>query len=174
MAVQEKPLAKGIYNFLAYICYLLYAPLYIAGPIISLNSFTSQLVSPQKSYTRLQVAAYGVKWLAYMLLMEFMTHYCYFNSFAINKTWQILSSLDIFLVSYGVLNFMWLKFLLIWRFFRFWALASGIEALENMPRCVNNCYDLEGFWQSWHASYNRWLVSVGYWPILRTGRSLRN
>ncbi|KAJ7297458.1 hypothetical protein O6H91_Y055800 [Diphasiastrum complanatum] len=69
---------------------------------------------------------------------------------------------------------MWLKFLLIWRFFQFWALASGIEAPENMPRCVNNCYDLEGFWRSWHASYNRWLVSVGCWPILRTGRSLRN
>ncbi|KAJ7543421.1 hypothetical protein O6H91_09G037700 [Diphasiastrum complanatum] len=165
LALQEKPLAKGSYNSLAYICYLLYAPLYIAGPIISFNSFTSQLISPQKSYTRLQVAAYGVRWLACMLLMEFMTHYCYFNSFAVSKTWQILSPLDIFLVSYGVLNFMWLKFLLIWRFFRFWALASGIEAPENMLRCVNNCYDLEGFWRSWHASYNRWLVRYLYVPL---------
>ncbi|CAI9265958.1 unnamed protein product [Lactuca saligna] len=38
----------------------------------------------------------------------------------------------------NVLNFMWLKFFLIWRYFRFWALVSGIEAPENMPRCINN------------------------------------
>lgn len=86
-----------------------------------------------------------------------------------------------------VLNFMWLKFLLIWRFFRFWALVSadlramsnncnlytcnasshyyvsllqidGIETQENMIKCLNNCCDLETFWKSWHASYNRYLV----------------
>ncbi|MCO5555107.1 hypothetical protein L7F22_008648 [Adiantum nelumboides] len=60
---------------------------------------------------------------------------------------------------------MWLKFLLIWRFFRFWALADGVETVENMPRCINNCYDLEGFWKSWHASYNRWLVRYLYIPL---------
>ncbi|KAJ4836646.1 hypothetical protein Tsubulata_036533 [Turnera subulata] len=58
-----------------------------------------------------------------------------------------------------VLNFMWLKFLLIWRYFRLWSLICGIEAPENMPKCINNCYNLEGFWKNWHASYNKWLVS---------------
>eukprot|EP00850_Spirogloea_muscicola_P023893 SM000402S15221 [mRNA] locus=s402:32308:34203:+ [translate_table: standard] len=64
-----------------------------------------------------------------------------------------------------VLNFMWLKFLLIWRFFRLCALATGIEAPENMLRCVNNNYDFEGFWRCWHASYNRWLVRYLYIPL---------
>lgn len=80
---------------------------------------------------------------------------------------------------------MWLKFFLIWRYFRFWSLVSklemqffhtdlkmvsfdqwtlkmlqicGIEAPENMPRCINNCYNLESFWKNWHASFNKWLV----------------
>jgi hypothetical protein len=117
-----------------------------------------------------------------------------------------------------VLNFMWLKFSLIWRYFRFWSLVCflmfnffirfffvlifffflnctlnlapnflvqlfyqlyvlsnniegqtyilttvlfqicGIEAPENMPRCINNCCNLESFWKNWHASYNKWLV----------------
>ena len=31
---------------------------------------------------------------------------------------------------------MWLKFLIIWRFARLWALCDGIEVVENMQRCV--------------------------------------
>lgn len=37
---------------------------------------------------------------------------------------------------------------------------GGVETPENMPRCVNNCYDLESFWKSWHASFNKWLVRL--------------
>lgn len=33
---------------------------------------------------------------------------------------------------------MWLKFLIIWRFARLWALCDGIEVVENMQRCVCN------------------------------------
>lgn len=35
---------------------------------------------------------------------------------------------------------------------------DGIETQENMTKCLNNCHDLETFWKSWHASYNRYLV----------------
>ncbi|KAL6492968.1 hypothetical protein OROGR_032727 [Orobanche gracilis] len=62
-----------------------------------------------------------------------------------------------------VLNFMWLKFFLIWRYFRFWSLINGIGAPENMPRCVNNCYNLDSFWKNWHASFNEWLVRYKLW-----------
>jgi D-alanyl-lipoteichoic acid acyltransferase DltB (MBOAT superfamily) len=37
-------------------------------------------------------------------------------------------------------------------------MLEGIQAPENMLRCVNNNYNIEGFWRSWHASYNRWAV----------------
>ncbi|TYK26819.1 putative membrane-bound O-acyltransferase C24H6.01c isoform X5 [Cucumis melo var. makuwa] len=44
-------------------------------------------------------------------------------------------------------------------------LVCGIDVPENMPRCINNCYNLEGFWKSWHASYNKWLVRYMYIPL---------
>ena len=47
-----------------------------------------------------------------------------------------------------------LKFLLIWRFNRLWALIDGIEAPENMNRCMSDNYSFEGFWRSWHRGYN--------------------
>eukprot|EP00249_Psilotum_nudum_P010949 c22868_g1_i1 orf=188-1798(+) len=162
---QEKFLAVRDYSFDVYLCYLMYPPLYIAGPIISFNAFASQFDSPQKCYDRLAISCYGFRWLACLGLMEVLTHMCYYNSFAVSGVWQMLSPWENFVIGYGVLNFMWLKFLLIWRFFRFWALVGGIETVENMPRCVNNCYDLEGFWKSWHASYNRWLVRYVYIPL---------
>jgi D-alanyl-lipoteichoic acid acyltransferase DltB (MBOAT superfamily) len=46
----------------------------------------------------------------------------------------------------------------IWRFFRLWAMADGIEVTENMHRCMSNNYSAQGFWRSWHRSYNRWLI----------------
>nr|DAD43902.1 TPA_asm: hypothetical protein HUJ06_002132 [Nelumbo nucifera] len=112
---EERRLPIKKFSFSVYMCYLVYAPLYIAGPIISFNAFASQ-----------------------------------------------------------VLNFMWLKFFLIWRYFRFWSLTAGIEAPENMPKCINNCYDLESFWKNWHASFNKWLVRYMYIPLGGSQKKLLN
>ncbi|KAL3677699.1 hypothetical protein R1sor_020655 [Riccia sorocarpa] len=144
LARQEVALKSEDYNLVTYLAYLLFPPLYVAGPTISYNAFASQLDEPQKSESNFQVLVYGLRWLACMALMEFLTHFCYFNSLAISGVWQRLSPLEIFIVGYG---------------------AGGIETPENMLRCVNNCYDLEGFWKSWHASYNRWLVRYMYIPL---------
>ena len=35
------------------------------------------------------------------------------------------------------------QFLVIWRFFRMWALADGVQVPENMMRCICNNYDIE-------------------------------
>ncbi|KAJ4784791.1 MBOAT (membrane bound O-acyl transferase) family protein [Rhynchospora pubera] len=141
-----------------YMCYLIYAPLYISGPILSFNVFAAQLEMPQKSYSLVRMCFYGFRWCLAFFLMELMTHFFYYNAFAKSGLWWQLSPFQIFIVAYGVINFMWLKFFLIWRFFRFWSLVNGVETPENMPRCISNCHDLETFWKSWHASYNRWLV----------------
>ncbi|KAK6911727.1 Membrane bound O-acyl transferase, MBOAT [Dillenia turbinata] len=171
---KERSLHKDKFSFVTYLCYLLYAPLYIAGPIISFNAFASQLDVPQSNYSVKQVALYGIRWLFCLFLMELMTHLFYYNAFAISGLWKQLSPMDIFIVGYGVLNFMWLKFLLIWRYFRFWSLLSGIEVPENMPKCINNCYNLESFWKNWHASYNKWLVRYMYIPLGGSKRKLIN
>ncbi|KAH7674991.1 Membrane bound O-acyl transferase MBOAT protein [Dioscorea alata] len=51
---------------------------------------------------------------------------------------------------------------------------GGVETPENMPRCVNNCYDLESFWKSWHASFNKWLVRYIYIPLGGSQKKLLN
>ena len=40
---QEKGLGVDKYTFLTYLCYLTYAPLYIAGPVVSYNAFAAQV-----------------------------------------------------------------------------------------------------------------------------------
>ncbi|KAI3445500.1 hypothetical protein Pfo_002165 [Paulownia fortunei] len=174
LLLQERRVTNDKFSFPVYLCYLVYAPLYIAGPIISFNAFASQLDSPQNIYSSLEVAWYGVRWFFSFSLMELMTHFFYYNAFAISGVWKHLSPMDIFIIGYGVLNFMWLKFFLIWRYFRFWSLINGIVTPENMPRCVNNCHNLESFWKNWHASFNKWLVRYVYIPLGGSRKKLLN
>ncbi|XP_010415032.1 PREDICTED: putative membrane-bound O-acyltransferase C24H6.01c [Camelina sativa] len=171
---QERGLASDSCCFSLYLCYLVYAPLYLAGPIISFNAFASQLDMPQNTHSFKDVARYGVRWLFSFLLIELMTHLFYYNAFVISGLWRELSPVEIFIVGYGVLNFMWLKFLLLWRYFRFWSLVNGIETVENMPNCINNCYSLESFWKTWHASFNRWLIRYMYIPLGGSRRKFLN
>ena len=62
------------------------------------------------------------------------------------------------------LNLMLLKFLLLWRIARAWALLDGIDPPENMRRTLCNHYSVMSFWKAWHASFNRWLVAYIYVP----------
>ncbi|XP_019459394.1 PREDICTED: putative membrane-bound O-acyltransferase C24H6.01c isoform X2 [Lupinus angustifolius] len=172
--LQERSLESDKFRYTTYLCYLVYAPLYIAGPVLSFNAFASQLDVPQNTYSVRNVMRYGFRWVLCLLLMELITHVFYYNAFAISGLWKQLSPLDVFIIGYGVLNFMWLKFLLLWRFFRFWSLINGIEAPENMPKCINNCHSLEGFWKNWHASFNKWLVRYMYIPLGGSQKKLLN
>lgn len=45
---------------------------------------------------------------------------------------------------YTILLIMWLKFLVIWRLFRFWALCDGVEPPENM-QVRTNPIDVGGY-----------------------------
>ncbi|KAG7022342.1 SPAC24H6.01c, partial [Cucurbita argyrosperma subsp. argyrosperma] len=172
--LQERGVQDDKFTFTLYLCYLVYAPLYLAGPIVSFNAFASQLDVPQNNYKLRDLAWYGLRWTFCFLLMEVMTHLFRYNALAISGLWKQLSPLDVFIIGYGVLNFMWLKFLLIWRYFRYWSLIYGIDSPENMPKCINNCYDLEGFWKSWHASYNKWIVRYMYIPLGGSKRKVFN
>ncbi|VAH14198.1 unnamed protein product [Triticum turgidum subsp. durum] len=136
------------------------------------SSATLQLDVPQKNYSVGQICCYGVRWILNFLLIEVMTHFFHYNAFVVSRLWRQLTPFEIFIISYGVLIFMWLKFFLIWRYFRFWSLVGGVETPENMPRCINNCPDLESFWKSWHASFNKWLVRYVYIPLGGSRRKL--
>lgn len=43
--LQEKHVPQDQYNLVTYLAYILYAPLYLAGPIITYNAFASQVSS---------------------------------------------------------------------------------------------------------------------------------
>ncbi|KAH9670214.1 MBOAT (Membrane bound O-acyl transferase) family protein [Citrus sinensis] len=76
---QERNISEN-YALAMYLCYLVYAPLYISGPIISFNAFASQLEVPQNNYLRRDVLC---------------------------GMWKLLSPLDVFIVGYG--DFLFLK-----------------------------------------------------------------
>lgn len=76
-----------------------------------------------------------------------------------------MSGWEIVFCGYFSLIFMYLKFLIIWRFFRIWALFDSIFAVENMPKCIFNNCTFRGFWQGWHASINVWIIRYVYKPL---------
>jgi len=159
------------YHLPAFLAYVFYPPLYIAGPIITFNSFVAQLASPPQLKVK-QVLQYGGRWLLSWCALELLTHTLYFNSIAKYRAWPYLERAGLAvrpvhyaMCAYWVIVFMWLKFLVIWRFFRLAALADGVDPPENMTRCVCNNYTVEGFWRGWHSSYNQWLVRYMYIPL---------
>ena len=168
------------YSFLNFFVYVLYAPLYMAGPIITFDDFvrSSQGEKEKESdsskdrngnQTLKEKSSifwiYGCRWLLCFLLMEMLSSF--FPIFAVINSglFYNLSVAEMAAAAYLTLKLMWLKFLLLWRFFRLWALADGITAPENMLRCVANNYSLEQFWKGWHASFNKWLIAYLYLPL---------
>eukprot|EP00775_Hariotina_reticulata_P014162 gene14162-14303_t len=161
------------YSFAAYLAYALYPPLYIAGPICTFNAFASQLQAPASSLTPATIFRYFLRASGCWLCMEVITHKLWFMAVVRHRLWEQLaaaeghqlSPLDMCLIPWWIMIIFWLKFLVIWRFFRFWALADGMDVPENMTRCICNNYDIIGFWKNWHASYNQWLVRYMYIPL---------
>lgn len=68
-------------------------------------------------------------------------------------------------MSLYVVNWMWMKFLIIWRFFRLFSVIDGIDTHENMPRCISMISHPSVLWRSWHASFNQWTVRYIYIPL---------
>jgi D-alanyl-lipoteichoic acid acyltransferase DltB (MBOAT superfamily) len=112
----------------------------------------------KKAKDLVYLMAYGCRFILCCLLTEFILHLVHPVAIKDAKAWGSLSAAE--LGSLGMINLIviWLKLLLIWRFFRFWALADGIETQENMLRCVLNNYSGLMFWRSWHASFNKWII----------------
>jgi D-alanyl-lipoteichoic acid acyltransferase DltB (MBOAT superfamily) len=158
------PLPLEDYTYRNYITYVLYPPLYIAGPIMTFNNFMWQLRCPINISIRLQ-SRYLIRFLVSLLTMESILHYMYVVAIKDTKAWQGYTPLELSLIGFWNLVVVWLKLLLPWRFFRLWSLASGIDPPENMVRCMVNNYSTLGFWRSWHRSYNLWIVRYIYIPL---------
>ncbi|KAG0199472.1 glycerol transporter [Mortierella sp. GBA30] len=169
----SNPALAEDYNFTYYLAFSLYAPLYVAGPIMTFNDFISQLRYPKAIPGK--TLAMWVGRLAFALLtMEFTMHYMHMVAISKRQAWENDPILQICMIGLFNLILIWLKLMIIWRFFRLWALLDGIEAPENMIRCVTNNYSALGFWRSWHKSYNLWILRYIYIPLGGTRYAVYN
>jgi D-alanyl-lipoteichoic acid acyltransferase DltB (MBOAT superfamily) len=160
------------YSFRNYIAYALYAPLYLAGPIVTFNDYISQSRYPSPTIETSRTLKYGIRFLLTLLCMELVLHFDY--CVAISKAspnWSDYTPKQLSLMSYFNLHIVWLKLLLPWRLFRLWSLCDGIDPPENMIRCVSDNYSTLSFWRAWHRSYNKWLLRYLYIPL--GGASIR-
>ncbi|KAF8556486.1 MBOAT-domain-containing protein [Imleria badia] len=152
------------YTYANYLAYVLFPPLYIAGPILTFNNFMWQLRRPVDLRPGI-LLGYLTRFLISLMTMEFILHYMYVVAIKDTKAWQGDTPLELSMIGFWNLIIVWIKLLLPWRFFRLWSLASGIDPPENMVRCMANNYSTLGFWRSWHRSYNLWIVRYIYIPL---------
>ncbi|KAH9043958.1 MBOAT, membrane-bound O-acyltransferase family-domain-containing protein [Lactarius pseudohatsudake] len=160
---------RATYTFVNYLAYALYAPLYIAGPILTFNDFMWQLSRPMEIAQRATVR-YAVRFVIGLLTMETLIHVMYVVAIKDAHAWSGMTPAQLSMVGFWNLIFVWLKLLLPWRFFRLWALVDGLDPPENMVRCMANNYSALGFWRAWHRSYNLWIVRYLYIPLGGTKR----
>jgi protein-cysteine N-palmitoyltransferase HHAT len=153
------------YSYINYLSYVLYAPLFLAGPIICFNDFMHQMRASPSSISWKGTTKYFFRWIAAVLIMEIMMHTLYVVSIKNSKGWIYLKPMETYTLGFFNLKMIWLKLMIIWRFFRLWAMCDGVETVENMGRCMSNHYSGVEFWKHWHSSYNRWLVRYMYVPL---------
>ncbi|KAF7732825.1 glycerol transporter [Apophysomyces ossiformis] len=152
------------YNYLFFLAYVFYVPLYLCGPIVTYNDFISQIRHPCKTDLR-YIVVYALRLAATMFLMEWTLHYLYVVAISKTQAWEGDTALEISMIGYFNLLIIWMKLLIPWRFFRLWALADGMWAEENMVRCMSNNFSAQRFWKSWHRTFNRWTIRYIYVPL---------
>lgn len=154
------------FNLRNYLAYVLYSPLYLAGPVVNFNDYISQLRYPLPSVTRSRIIPYAIRFALCLLCMELVLHFLY--AVAISKSnpdWNSYSPFQLSMLGYFNLHVIWLKLLLPWRFFRLWALIDGIDPPENMVRCMSDNYSTLAFWRGWHRSFNQWITRYIFIPL---------
>jgi protein-cysteine N-palmitoyltransferase HHAT len=166
------PAEPSAFNFVYYVAYVLYSPLYLTGPILTFNDYISQQRYPSPSLTKTRIILYGIRFGLTLLCMEFVLHYIYAMAISSAKPdWSLYTPGQLSMLGYFNLHIIWLKLLIPWRFFRLWALLDGIDPPENMVRCMSNNYSALAFWRGWHRSFNRWVVRYLYVPLGGGARS---
>lgn len=167
------PLPINDYSVVNYMAYLGYAPLYLVGPIVTFNDYVYQSNYQQAALVKdgKRTLMYLVRLLFCVLCMEFILHHMYVVAVSKTKAWAGDTPFQISMLGLFNLNVIWLKLLIPWRFFRLWALLDGIDAPENMIRCMNNNFLPLAFWRAWHRSFNRWVIRYIYVPLGGGGKN---
>ena len=121
-----QPHPPNLYIFSTYLSYILYPPLYIAGPIMSFNDFLWQVRPPpppskttdskthtqhRRPITNLSTPAltYFLRFLANLLVMELILHFMYVVAIKDTRAWIGASPAQIAMVGFWNLIIVWLK-----------------------------------------------------------------
>ncbi|KAK3207262.1 hypothetical protein GRF29_103g341037 [Pseudopithomyces chartarum] len=127
------PAKQTDFTFRNYFAYTLYSPLYLTGPILTFNDYTSQLRHRPLSITPRRTALYALRFTICLLTMEVMIHFMYMVAiFHARPNFSLYTPAQLSMLGFFNLKHIWLKLLLPWRFFRLWALLDGIDPPENM------------------------------------------
>lgn len=156
----------GEYNLMNYLASLLYAPLYLTGPMMSFNAFVSYGASEQRTVTSVELKRYSLRVVALGLFILVYSHP--FHVISLIRTTGLFVKFTLAekcCVMYLTLGFLWLKFNVIWKTFRLIALFDGFDPPEDMQRCYSNTTTVTEFWRDWHASFNQWIVRYMYVPM---------
>ncbi|KAH8173746.1 MBOAT, membrane-bound o-acyltransferase family protein [Sarocladium implicatum] len=154
------------FSFRNYVAYAIYAPLYLAGPILTFNDYICQSKYRAASIETSRTIRYAFRFILVLLAMELVLHYDYVGAISkASPVWDDYTPAQLSMLSFFNLHIIWLKLLLPWRLFRLWALVDGMDPPENMVRCVSNNYSTQLFWRAWHRSFNRWLIRYIYVPL---------
>eukprot|EP00933_Yihiella_yeosuensis_P032498 TRINITY_DN26098_c0_g1_i1.p1 TRINITY_DN26098_c0_g1~~TRINITY_DN26098_c0_g1_i1.p1 ORF type:complete len:556 (-),score=64.58 TRINITY_DN26098_c0_g1_i1:22-1689(-) len=164
---RHRPLEE--YNLTNCLAHAFYGPCWLAGPTIGFNCFISHIHDrSQEAVIGWRLVLYAIRFIFALSLLELALHYAPVFALARSQAYFELMESGAELAAgyvFIMLNVMWLKFLVIWRFARLWALCDGVEVVENMQRCMCNNFSIIGFWKGWHVSFNRWLVRYLYIPL---------
>lgn len=152
-------------SLIALVAYVAHPPGLVAGPVSSFNAWLSHLKQPTSLYSLPSLLIMAARTAAIVGLHEVVISFVPFHAVAKHGAYRMLDPVGLAVFGYTAVVMIWLKFLMIWRIFRLWALADGFEVPENMRRCVSNNYSLIEFWRSWHRSFNLWIVRYIFIPI---------
>eukprot|EP00911_Craspedida_sp_UC1_P000989 UC1_evm2s740 len=171
LKLRRESSARG-FDFRTYVGYVLYAPLYVAGPTMRFDKFLESMnEAPGAQWSRSRrggVVRYTLRFILLLGFFDVWNHYFPLPNameavirgrFQVGTAWAG--------VCFGIMSlyFLYMKFMCIWRFFRAWALLDGVEAPENMRACIANHSTIGSFWRKWHTSFNEWLLRYMFIPM---------
>lgn len=175
------------YSLVNFFVFVFYLPLYIAGPLCTFNAFVSYLYDrPQQQFSWRSILWNAALVAIYSIAVDIMLHYNYMHMFSERRLWHSdnmylqrldmapMTPLEVLCMWLTVLTFMFMKFIILWRLFRFWAIADGINPPENMNRCIFSTYKVSHFWRAWHRSLHEWSLAYIYIPLGGSKHRIRN
>lgn len=121
-AIQKGTISLQDYTWQNYLAYALYPPLYIAGPIITFNSFITQ-IKRASPVPKKEIMSYAIRFIFCWLTMEILLHYIHIvaikdswatyydiNGKLIKKyAWEEDSPFELAMISFWNLVVVWLK-----------------------------------------------------------------